>query len=459
MSEPTHHASPARLLALHATNTVRVRKAFAKSIIENTIDKAEVAAEERAFATLLTYGVVSCSGTLDEIIDMNLRSPKDIQPDVRDALRLSTYELIFLKKSSYACVDQGVELVRSFAPQAAGLANAVLRKIARSAADFPWGDTEKDMAALARKYGYPLWMVARIFKERGPEESMRFLEATEEPAPIFIGANPFAASDRQVEELLLSADPTTVPYGVPGCFLTTESSHVIKSDALKKGRALVSDAAAQVVARISTPVGGKPFLEVGSGRGTKTILLQGNAFRAYGVPAHIFALDVHEFKQRILEQRMGAFNIPMVEAITGDATKLDGISELPALFAGALIDAPCSGLGTLRRHPEQRWRTTQANITALAQLGTTLLSSVSERIEPGGFIVYSTCTVMREENEDVITRFLQSPQGSDYSVVSLEGQLPNEFVSCVTPEGYLRSMPQRGGADGHFAAKLRRAVR
>jgi 16S rRNA (cytosine967-C5)-methyltransferase len=452
-------ASAARIMALQAIMQIRERKAYAKQVVETMVEQSGLPEQERAFATLLTYGVVSCLGVLDEVIDDNLRRPGSIQDDVRDCLRISVYEIVFLRKSAYAAVDQGVELVKTVAPRAAGLANAVLRKISDSAKDFPWGDPATDMSALARSYGYPTWIVERAMEDRGRLEVQRMLEASShETPPVFIAANPFKVSDAEAREQLQANGIAVRAMGAPGCFLAHDGQAVAKCRLLEDGTALVSDAAAQVVAMLAAPERGSTYLEVGSGRGTKTILLQGNCLRASGGTAHLHALDIHGFKGEILTERMQRHGVPDVVALTGDVRDLDGIDGLPASFDGCLIDAPCTGLGTLRRHPEQRWRVQSADVEVLADNGLAMLLSVSGRIAPGGFIVYSTCTFTYAENEGVIARFLESEAGKGFEIASLAGRLPDDFNDCLTPEGFFRSTPRRGGADGHFAAKLVRSA-
>ena len=171
--KPRSKASPARLAALDVVRAVRERDAFAQDVIGTRIDRSDLSSEDRAFATKLALGVVSATGTLDEIIDRALNAPSDVKPDVRDALRVSTYEIIFLGKTPHAAVDQGVELVRSFAMSASGLANAVLRKIVLMRQAFPFGDPMRDPEALARLHAFPLWLARKLIVRRGPGQSVR----------------------------------------------------------------------------------------------------------------------------------------------------------------------------------------------------------------------------------------------------------------------------------------------
>ncbi|MDY3980365.1 MAG: transcription antitermination factor NusB, partial [Paraeggerthella sp.] len=215
-------ASPARLAALDVVRTVRERGAFAQDVIGKRIDGSSLSPEDRSFATLLALGVVSSVGTLDDVLDRALSKPTDVQPDVRDALRLSVYEIIFLNKTPHAAVDQGVELVRSFAPRAAGLANAVLRKVVVSRASFPFGDPTRDVEALARLHAFPVWLARKLVLDLGPQAALDFMRASNEPAPLFVAANAAKTDEAAVAAAFAKAGESTQPVEidgvpVPGC--------------------------------------------------------------------------------------------------------------------------------------------------------------------------------------------------------------------------------------------------
>jgi 16S rRNA (cytosine967-C5)-methyltransferase len=185
---------------------------------------------------------------------------------------------------------------------------------------------------------------------------------------------------------------------------------------------------------------------VGSGRGTKTVLLERGFLRALGIQPPLFALDIHAFKQGILKKRIECYHLENVTPVTGDATRLDELvaaAQLPPSFGAALIDAPCSGTGTLRRHPEIRWRLTPKDVTAMAKQGLAMLRAVARHIARGGLLLYSTCSVLREENEQVIEAFLASEEGAAF-VLELSPVAPNPFHTTLTPNS----------PDAHFAARL-----
>ena len=447
------NASPGRLGALYATNQVRRRKAYAQEIIEASIDTSRMSSEDRAFATLLTLGVVSTSGTLDEVINRCISSPRDIKNDVRDAMRISTYEIIFLKKAPHAAVDQGVELVKAVAPSAGNLANAVLHRILECSNQFPFGDPKKDIESLALLCGFPSWLARQLVTDLGAQSAYQLMKASNDAAPLFIAVNALQATDEEVVSLFEEAGASLEPAGsggveTPGCYRVSNARSL--SDGriqrlFSQGKILVSDASAQAIAKCVLE-DEKPdtLLEIGSGRGTKTLLLQSLSQRLYGEQLTISCMDSHGFKTELLRERAKTYGAEIHDLITGNATRLDSVIA-DRTFAGIFIDAPCSGLGTLRRHHEIRWRLQPEQIKELADVDLSLLKSAASHVVPGGQIVYSTCTVTYAENYDVVKRFLESKEGESFKLAPINSK------SCFA------SMLTDGSPDAHFAAKFIRA--
>lgn len=448
-------ASPARQAALRVTSIVRERDAFAQELIHKYIDSSRMSREDRAFATRLTLGVVSSYGTLDDVINRCLDRVSDINDDVRDALRISTYEIIFLKKEPHAAVSQGVELVKTIAPKASGLANAVLRRIADKAHKFPFGDPRTDIEAFARLHAFPEWLAKRALLDLGPEVTRDYLAGSNEPTPLFVAINAAKADEAEVVETIVAAhgDPVAVSVNgedIPGCYCLSEGRVLFDGRVrhmIQTGQLLVSDASSQQIARlVLTEEKPASLLEVGAGRGTKTVLIQSDAQRRYGSQIDEYVtVDNLEFKTNITAERAEEYGIHVSESITGDATALDDVVGERA-FDVVFIDAPCSGLGTLRRHPEIRWRLNPEKIDEFAKTGLALLKSASTHVTPGGSIVFSTCTITRAENIDVVKAFLASDEGASFSLAPIGG------APCFNPA------LKPGSPDAHFAVRLVKAA-
>ncbi len=405
-------ATTARRVAVELVREVRERDAYARELIDKRRAAWTEAKEELNYMQVLVFGAVMCRGTLDCLIDRNLNSPKDIKDKVRDALQISAYELLYLHKPAHVVVDQGVELVRYVAPKAAGLANAVLRKMAADAQGFPWGDPEHENDTFARKLAVPEWLTEDLLMQYGFERAQGMLEACLKPAPTYTVENPYLP-----------------------------------------GSTFAADLSSQQVASM-VPVDGN-VLEIGAGRGTKTMLMQRNAYSWYAHAARIHTLDIHAFKERLLRTRMDEQRIPGVLTHTGDACDLDAVDGLPEAFDAVFIDAPCSGTGTLRRHPEIRWRLKRNDVKELARLQKRMIKAAAARVKPGCVLVYATCSILRRENQEVVTHFLKSPEGRGFSVVEAAPAFEC-FEESITDEGFFASLPAEGGPDGHFAAILRR---
>ncbi len=447
---PQSRASAARKAAAELGGIVRARRAFAQDVIASHIDAAKLPPAEKAFATRLILGVTSSQGTLDEILDRHIKNPEQIQPEIRDALRVSTYEIIFLGKDPHAAVHQGVELVKGVNRKASGLANAVLRKVVADRETFPFGDPSTDRGALSRLYAFPQWLTELLVRDKGFSAARLLMAASNEPAPLFIAVNHLKAAPADIASVLRThaiefSAVVVAGVAVEGCFRMADRQACLAKPVrslIAQGKILICDAASQaVVEAIMPPRFPERFLEVGSGRGNKTILLQSEAMARYGKQMSLTSLDRHDFKMKILSDRLRAYGVSYKELRTHDARRMGDIFE-PSSFDAVFIDAPCSGLGTLRRHPEIRWRITPQVIEATAELGLSLLANAARLVEVGGYLSYATCTVLSRENEGVIERFLSSTEGRGFA------------LDPLGERGYFSTELTVGSPDAHFASRL-----
>ena len=312
----------ARMAAYRTLCIARERDAYVRELVNSGAAQevlGHLKAEDRAFARKLALGVCATAGTLDEALDRYIAKPAKVAPGVRDALRISAYELLFLDKPAHVVVSQGVELVRSRAKSAAGLANAVLRRVAENAQAF--------MAeSVPHRCGIPAWLFDRLVGELGEERALAFAQSCLEPAPVYVANVPMWVSDRKAADALATAGLLTEPCGgIPGAWRALDAAKVPSCSLVEQSQAVVADLAAQAVAFLAAPEPGDRVLEVGSGRGTKTILMAGHAHRAQGA-ARIWALDTHAYKAKLAAKRLEAARVVGVQQVTGDACKLDELA-------------------------------------------------------------------------------------------------------------------------------------
>lgn len=458
-------ASSARLYAWETLDYIRKHGSYAHDSIDKIIGHSGLDEKDKAFATRLVLGVVSAEGTLDAVLDGCMNKPGDVKGDVRCALRISTYEMLFLDKPAHVAIHQGVELVGSFAPKAKGLANAVLRKVARASEDFPFGNPDSEPDAFAVSCGLPPWLVRYGIDCLGDKAARHMFSEGMEPASVFVYVNPIKLSDSEFLEAAGRAHIDVMPvkvYGrtIAGCYLLCDRRAVAKAEMLsliENGCLLVSDASAQSVASFAAgayvrackdagiaPADGA-FLELCAGRATKTVMVQGDIYRAASVQSGGYAaVDNLGFKTSILEERCALYGVEVRDAITADATDLSTVLG-NRRFHTVFIDAPCSGLGTMRRHPEIRWKATADTIVKSAQTGLSILKGAAEFVNRGGYIVYATCTFSREENEGVISAFLKSGEGASFRILPIGGKDRPFFTAADAPDA----------ADSHFCAILK----
>lgn len=444
-------ASAARRAALQLLGEVRRRDARARDLLRSSSRVGMLDERDRALATRLVLGVTATIGLLDSTIESRLTGRSHLQPKVRDALRLSAYELMFLSTPSAAVVSQGVELVRLASPRAAGLANAVLRKIV--AIDVPARESslgraqigEASVDDLALVSGYPVWLLSEVQQERGAKAAHDIALSALAPAPIYVACNE-ARHDAQDTFVLLESfglDPQTTE--LDGSFVLGNPAGLSASGLVEAVDVVVSDLSAQRVAKMAVPPCGGCLLEVGQGRGTKSILMQGTAHREH-VEFNVTGIDAENFKTHIARDRMRRAGVDeWVSCMTFDACDLAGDvpKELEGPFDAVFVDAPCSGSGTLRRHPEIAWSLSKDAVDSLSELQLRMLRASALRVRSGGMLCYATCSVLSQENEEVVRRFLASDEGASFTLAGAPYQ----------------SLPAHGEPDGHFCSMMQHVKR
>ena len=456
----------ARLQAYRVIHRVNTEQSFARPLIDTMIRNAElprsgaasrfgaasqsvdISQSERDYAVLLALGVTAASGELDLIIDRSL-TKRHLDAPLRTILQIATYELVFLHKPAYAIVDQAVQLTRRILKRATGFTNWAMHRITETAAGFPWGNTETDLVALAHSCAFPLWLAEQITSELGVQNAATFMHTANAPAPTF------------VQDLTSGETYQTVIHEDTNLQALLDSGQVIIADAATQEVAgLVADVVARQVERRKAEAPKPPpqeaapqqlqnpgeaslctLLEVGSGRGTKTVLINRSLQRSQSLPYRHIAIDNLAFKTAQTLERINTYQLTNVEALTADCLQLNTLIDndhlLPECFDVIFIDAPCSGSGTLRRHPETRWRLTPQSIHELAEQGLAFLKALAPHVADGGTLVYSTCSIFESENEAVIREFLFCAEGLGF-----------------IPTNITRINPENG--DCHFAAVLQR---
>lgn len=463
--------TPARRAALIAILQARESGRYVREVVPHAAEDASLDERDAAFALRLALGTTATRGCLDDALACHLDAKRKLDPGVRDALRISAFEALYLDAAPDVVVSQGVELVRSVSHGAAGLANAVLRRVCEGRCAFlearEVDEGQRAMVSRARRAGLPTWLVRRIVSSVGEERACEMLSAQLEPAPTAAYTNPEA----QLYDVAWMKSPYLSASVLLGCYEGLDIPTMIAADAFGRAQAVVSDLHAQLIAAAATRPGS--CLEIGSGRGTKTFVMHAVADRAEFERVHV-ALDLSEGKCRANAERIERAGFPAPMMCTGDATALDAAlhdvdveAGQRMLFDTVFVDAPCTGTGTMRRHPEIPWRLDPAEADRqLPELQLAMMREAASRVASGGELFYATCSVLRAENADVLDAFLASEIGSAFQVERLSDAdvfgLPQfsragDYIASHEDErGLFQTVPTPGGYDGHFCVRLRR---
>jgi 16S rRNA (cytosine967-C5)-methyltransferase len=423
--------------------------AFADAALARHLTGTDLAERDRGLATQLVYGTLAWQGLADHALDTWVQPAGSLEPEIRVLLRMALYQMTKLDRvPDFAIVDTSVELAKQHrAGRAAGLVNAVLRRFVRSGKHLPLPD-ESDLAShLAVALSHPRWLVVRWLDQLGPDQTRRLLEANNCAAPTVLRANlrrisrdgAIAALERDG----CSARPTSYsPAGIE-CALRGRLTDLA---AFRDGLVTAQGEASQLVASL-VPAAATNILDACAAPGGKTTHL---AERAPD-DARIAALD---------RSRVGLISVARQAArlgVSAHCVRADARSmplRADARFDAVLVDAPCSGFGTLRQHPEIRWRRQPADIVRLAAAQAAILEEAASRVRPQGCLVYATCTILDEENDARVADFLAGHP--EFSVDDPRGELPDTARALIGTDGILRTFPHQHGLDGFFAARLKR---
>ncbi len=441
-----------RELAVGIVDRVERRKAYADVLLSARLDQAALPAVDGALLTRLVYGALRWRGRVDWVLAGLLRDPLNkLDPLVRNLLRVGAYELLFLDRvPAYATVNEFVELAkRRVGPGKARLVNAVLRRIAgrEREAWSPAADTDNAME-LAALVSHPPWLVD-LWRERfGGAESRRLMEADNEDAPLVLRANRLRTTRDELLGRLRS-------HGVeawggawsPLAVRLRGASSPARLAEFRDGLCHVQGEASQMIGLLVEPLPGMRVLDACAAPGGKTTHLA----ELMEDRGEVVACDVSERGLEKLTDNARRLGLHCIRVRVCDA--VHGLPGEPGSFDRVLVDAPCSGLGTLRAHPEIRWRREPRDLRRLAVLQAQILAQAATRTAPGGLLVYATCTLSRSENEQVVEDFLE--RHGEFAVEDAAGRLPAAARSMAAESCFL-ALPHRHDTEGFFAARLRR---
>ena len=452
--------SAARRIAFDVLRRVAAENAYADDLLY-TVLRADIKKVDASLATELTLGILRWQRLLDFLLQRFMERPcEQLDLEVLLALRLGLYQLRYLDRvPQHAAIDESVELVkRARKSSAAGMVNAVLRRATADARIsgkelerlVPVGSSAEERLSIL--HSHPTWLVGRWISQFGRERATALLEANNRPAPLSCAVLEEEASERAAVSLRKTGLEVKQGRWLRGA-LQVSGGDAGASDAYREGQINFQDEASQMVAHLVDARDSQAVLDACAAPGGKTMLLA----RAAGARGRVVGSDIHEHRLRIVRQQLRRTGITNVYLVALDATR-----PLPFStgFDRVLIDAPCSGTGTLSRNPEIRWRLKPEDLDAAQRCQTAMLRNALAATGKAGRAVYSTCSLEAEENEEVVTEV--TAEAPEWRVVSGQKAVAPHLRDATLAgqlfgaDGFFRTFPPKHGTDGFFAAVLER---
>jgi 16S rRNA (cytosine967-C5)-methyltransferase len=437
--------SPARRVASEVLRRVEEESAFASVLLARAT--AGLRADDRALCYELTLGVLRRLLWLDRLIEHYAgRAVASLDSAVARSLRLGLYQLRFLTRvPASAAVNESVNLVHTAGLRsAAGLTNAVLRRATREPDFDPAARARNEIERISIAHSHPAWLVERWAAAFGLEETEALAHANNRTPPAAFRVNPLRATDAEVIERLRAVGVEAEPSRVaPGAWRLSGGGEVLRALA-HEGVVYTQDEASQLVGRVLGARERERVLDVCAAPGSKATQIAA----LVGDRAEIVAGDLYDHRLRVVVDSAARQGVESIRVVAFDAEGA-ALPFAEESFDRVLVDAPCTGTGTLRHNPEIRWRLAPEDIAELAARQTRILSNAARTVRRGGRLVYSTCSVEPEENESVVAAFLESHKNFR--------QVPADAPQrLLTASGAARTWPHRDDTDGFYVAVLER---
>lgn len=437
-----------RGLAVKILNRIDRTDAYLDKLLDTEIKQSDFSGVDKALLFELVHGVMRMLNRIDWVLNGFYKGQfSKAIPNIKNSLRVALYQILFLEKiPDYAAVNEAVEFIKKAQGQkAADLTNAILRNIIRSKDSIRYPDRNEDIIAyFSVYYSHPVWLVKRWLNRYGEEFTEQLLIANNNKPNLNLRVNTLVTNKEELKSLL---DKVELKYK-EGLYLDdfirmANLSNIADWEYFSKGYFSIQDESTGVPVNLLGVNPGDRVLDLCAAPGGKTAYIAAKMENK----GEIVALDKYESRIKILQKNLGRLKVENVKFIETDALEY----ESTELFDKILLDAPCSGLGTLTKKPDLKWKRELLDLKKLTELQYKLLEKGGKLLKPGGYIVYSTCTIEPDENSEIVTKFLFENPG--FVLESAKSIIDDKLV---TEEGFVQAFPNIHGIDGSFSAKIKR---
>lgn len=438
-----------REVALKVLYNIEVNKAYSNITLDEEINKNMKILDNRdiGFISELTYGVITWKLTIDEIIKKysNLRLKK-ISPWILNILRMGIYQIVFLNKvPKSAAVNESVNLAKRYGHKgSSNFVNAILRKVSKNDYEEMF-NIENNVERISKTTSMPVWIVETLLKENTLEKVEEICKNSNLKPELSIRVNNLKTSKEELKKKLEEKD-IKVENGVLEDFLILKNAKNIENiEEFKKGFFTVQDEAAGLTAKILNPQINDTVLDACSSPGGKTTYLA-EIMKDKG---EVIAFDIHPHRVKLVEQVSKRLNFKSIKTDVKDSSIYD--KKYKEKFDKILLDVPCLGLGVLKRKPDIKWQRKEEDIEEISKIQKQILDTCSKYLKKGGVLVYSTCSILKEENEDVVNEFLEENENFKMEKIELE---ENNYFKKFCKNNKFLQVYQSEKSDGFFICKM-----
>ncbi len=438
----------AREAALLTLNACQRQGGWSDSLLKKQLSAAGLDSREAALATQLCFGVLQNRLLLDFYLSKFSNIPlKRMEGKVIQALRLGAYQMLFLDRIPHsAAVNSAVSMTKDHCknPRAAGMVNGILRSLERSLNHLPPIPNTDPVSYLSILYSHPEWIVKEFCITFGTEEGAKLLAADNRQPPLFVMVNSMRCSMEQAVQKLegQGVEVQSHPW-LSNCLLLSHTGDLERLDAFREGMFYVQDPASRLAVEAAQPKPGMRVLDCCAAPGGKSFATA----IAMENQGEIISCDIHSHKKKLIQAGAERLGLDIISPLTADGKVFR--PEWEGAFDLVLVDAPCSGLGVIRKKPDIRDKDPE-QLAELPKVQRDILGNASRYVRPGGVLLYSTCTLLRRENEEVVRWFLAEQEGFRTEAFTLP-----EPVGSM-PGGMATLLPHRHGTDGFFICRMRR---
>ncbi|KGA97743.1 16S rRNA methyltransferase [Alkalihalobacillus alcalophilus ATCC 27647 = CGMCC 1.3604] len=442
-----------REVALQVLIQIEKEQAYSNLLLNQTINSGEVEKRDIGLLTELVYGTVQRKLTLTFFLTPFVKKGlESLEPWVKTLLQMSVYQLVYLERvPERAVIHEAVTIAKKRGHDGtASLVNGILRSVQREGVP-SFEKVTNQTKRLAFEYSFPKWMVRRWLATYGEEETREMMKVSLKPPVVSLRVNQLKTNQEDLMKILKEEGVLTRKGELSSDALIVEEGNAFKTNAYRSGLFTAQDESSMLVAKALGPKAGEHILDscaAPGGKSTHIAELMNNE-------GSLLSVDLHEHKVQLIREQAKRLDLSMIEVVAADVRAFS--QKTPAQsFDAILLDAPCSGLGVIRRKPDIKWAKKESDIQDIAEIQAMILEAVAPLLKKGGRLVYSTCTIDQEENEAIVEHFIQTHPEFQWDI-TLSDRLPEEIVQSKRyKDGYVTILPHDYETDGFFIASLKK---